>query len=624
VAISFVGSAVNSSSPNTGTSVNVSGIGIQANDLILVAAAVGDTANNGLAAPTEGGYSRVPGVAATLYSNDVNDTNLDLYYKIAAGSETAVSFGAVGGTNASNAAVVMVFRGVDTTTPFDTNANTATGISTSNADPPSHDHSGTAGIWTVIAASTGHTGGATASFTFPANYTTNAAQRAHNDTIDVLVGMGYRTNPADPEDPAAFTAATIGTAADNAWAAVTMSLKEAPVTRRARVAWAELETLDVPAAWPAAPVKDTFTYSDGSVEGQGAWVDWPLITNGLDVNTNAVRASTAVNLCGSLYAVSQGPDVELYATITELISEGFILGLTWRQSTTTSTDTRYYLEVRRIAGSNNDVISFGKTVAGTYTEDIGGVINLGFDIAANDQIGVRMVGSNLEIWYKKSGGSWNRVGIRTDSSISTAGYAGLFIERQPGKLDDFSYSTYPPRRSQVAWTELETPNAPRRARVAFAELETPNAARRARVAFAELEAPNAPRRARIAFAELEAPNAPRRARVAFAELEVPEVSNDRRAQVAFAELEVADAPRRARLAWAELQVADAPRRARIAWAEMEVATAPRRARVGWAELEAPEFNKRARVAWAELEVPSVAGAVTSLVNYVTTFRRRGR
>lgn len=229
MAISFIGSAVNSSSPNTGTSVDVSGIDIQANDLILVAAAVGDTANNGMAAPTEGGYSRVPGVAATQYANDVNDTNLDLYYKVASGSETAVSFAAVGGTNASNAAVVMVFRGVDASTPFDTDATPTTGVSSSNADPPSHDWSGASGGWTVIAASTGHTGGATATFTFPTGYTTNPAQRAHNDTIDVLVGMGYNASPADPENPGALTAANIGTAADNGWAAVTMSLKLAVV-----------------------------------------------------------------------------------------------------------------------------------------------------------------------------------------------------------------------------------------------------------------------------------------------------------------------------------------------------------------------------------------------------------
>jgi hypothetical protein len=225
VTISFIGSAVNSSSPATATVLTLPTL--QANDLIIIAAAVGDTANNGIPAPTN--YVRVPGVAATLYANDVADTNLDLYYKIAVGGDSGsnVTLTATGGTNASNAGVAMVFRGVDTTTPFDVNAAATTGVSSSNADPPSLDHNNPVGVWTVIAASTGHTGGATATFTFPANYTTNAAQRAHNDSTDVLVGMGYRTNPADPEDPGAFTAANIGTATDNGWAAATMALRPA-------------------------------------------------------------------------------------------------------------------------------------------------------------------------------------------------------------------------------------------------------------------------------------------------------------------------------------------------------------------------------------------------------------
>lgn len=224
-AITFINSAESSSSPNTATTVTLPG-SMLAGDLIIAAAGVGDTASNGMTVSTAG-YQRVPGVAATLYANDVNDTNFDLFYKIHNGSDTTVAFTAVGGTNASNVAVVMVFRGVHTVTPFDTNANTATGISTSAADPPSHNWSGTSGVWTVIAASTGHTGGTSATFTFPANYTTNAQQLAHNDTIDVMVGMGYRSSPVDPEDPAAFSAATVGTAADNGWAAVTMSINPA-------------------------------------------------------------------------------------------------------------------------------------------------------------------------------------------------------------------------------------------------------------------------------------------------------------------------------------------------------------------------------------------------------------
>jgi len=230
-AVSFVGSAVASNSPNTeGPVVSLTGItGLTAGDLIIVAGAVGDTANNGLAAPKTGGYTRIG--SATIYSNDSNDVNLDLYYKFHNGTDTEVRFDDVGGTNASNAAVVMVFRGVALAAdggPFDTAVSTASGIDTSNANPPSHDWSGASGVWTVIVGATGHTGTATATYTAPTGYTTNFAYRAHDDTIDALVGMGYNTNPSDPEDPVAFTAANIGTAANNAWAAATMSLKPAP------------------------------------------------------------------------------------------------------------------------------------------------------------------------------------------------------------------------------------------------------------------------------------------------------------------------------------------------------------------------------------------------------------
>lgn len=194
-------------------------------DLILVAFAIGD---NDLADQDISltGYTEVSDLAAL---GDTNDTQLWVGYKYSPGGETAVGpFTALGGTNASNAAVVMVFRGVASLAqggPFDTAASTNTGQDSSTPDPPSHNWSGVTGVWTVVAGATGHTGGATGALAGPANYTTNYVSRNHDDTVDVLVGMGYRGSPADPEDPGTFTPSNIGTAANNSWCAVTMSLK---------------------------------------------------------------------------------------------------------------------------------------------------------------------------------------------------------------------------------------------------------------------------------------------------------------------------------------------------------------------------------------------------------------
>jgi hypothetical protein len=225
--ISYVGQAVASSSPTADAIITLPG-GMAANDFIVIAASVADTANNALAAPTEGGYTNA--VGSTLYADDVNDVNLDVFYKYHNGTDTTATFTDVGGSNASNTAVCMVFRNVAGTAdggPFSTTPTTATGISSSNADPP--QIATAAGDAVVIIGATGHTGGATATYTNPTNYTTNPAVRAHNDTIDGLVGMGYRLSGySNPENPGAFTAATIGTAADNAWAAITLALKRAP------------------------------------------------------------------------------------------------------------------------------------------------------------------------------------------------------------------------------------------------------------------------------------------------------------------------------------------------------------------------------------------------------------
>lgn len=229
MAISFIGSAVGSASPNGTFNVTLPN-GCQAGDLILVAFAVGDSpgADNDLAV---NGFTEVADQAITT---DTNDTEMFVGYRYFVGGDTQVpisgNFTALGGTNASNAAVVMVFRGVASAAqggPFSTASQVATGADSSNADPP--QIATVASDCVVIAGASGCSGGTAPAFTAPTNYTTNAVSRGHDDTVDVVVGMAYRLSGfANPENPGAFTAANIGTAANNSWCATTMALKAAP------------------------------------------------------------------------------------------------------------------------------------------------------------------------------------------------------------------------------------------------------------------------------------------------------------------------------------------------------------------------------------------------------------
>mgnify|MGYP001604268791 CR=1 FL=1 len=222
MAISFIGSDVGSAA--NGADVTIQLPAHLAGDLIIVAYAIGD--NDGvnftmaIASPT--GYTKV----ADLFADDAQDANLGVFWKIAAtNNETNPVVDGLGGADAAVAGVVMVFRGVDQTTPMDVTPTTATGINTMHPDPPSLDHLNPAGVWTVIAGAAGHTL-TTGSFTFPTGYTVNKVDRAQDDTSDVTVGLGYNTAPADPENPGVMTHAGADSV-NFAWGAVTMALRPA-------------------------------------------------------------------------------------------------------------------------------------------------------------------------------------------------------------------------------------------------------------------------------------------------------------------------------------------------------------------------------------------------------------
>lgn len=227
MAISFVGSASNAVISGGDVTVTLPG-GMAANDLILVGYGIADndSVDEDMAIVSPSGYTEV----ADLFANDLVDTNLGVFYKYHNGTDTDVVADGLGGADAAVSAVLMVFRGVALSGaggPFDTAATTATGIDTGVPNPPSINTTGASGIWTVIvgASGSGHITD-TPSLTAPANYTTNAVQIAIKDTSDIAVGMGYRTNPSDPEDPGSFTLGGVPDDLGYSWCAVTMALKE--------------------------------------------------------------------------------------------------------------------------------------------------------------------------------------------------------------------------------------------------------------------------------------------------------------------------------------------------------------------------------------------------------------
>lgn len=254
MAITWVDGNNGGSSPNAATTVAINATA--AGDLIVVAFGVGDSAgaNNDLALT---GYTEIADLSLTT---DTQDVELFVGYKISAGGETSVGpFTALGGTNAANAAVVSVFRGVASAAqggPLGVaTPTTATGIDTASADPP--QIATAAGEIVVIAAASGHTGAGSATYTFPTGYTSNFTFVSWDDTNDVLVGLAHKLAPANPENPGVITAATVGTDLNNSWNAATFVLKTAPAAtsdamlRRYRRDDAWIQNRPAPGDWGA-------------------------------------------------------------------------------------------------------------------------------------------------------------------------------------------------------------------------------------------------------------------------------------------------------------------------------------------------------------------------------------
>lgn len=197
-----------------------------ANDLVVVAFCTGSTVDRTLDIRNAAAGTAYTLIGSELYSNDTFDTNMRVAYRFMPGTpETAVTF--QGGTGAAADAgeyAIHVFRGVDSGTPLDVAAVTATGIDTRLANPGSITPT-TAGAWIeAVGCGAAATGG-----TYTVDYAGDLRAGSTAGTNDAQVGSGYREWSSGAYDPAAFTGGGTDTVNDS-WGAVTIALRPTVTT----------------------------------------------------------------------------------------------------------------------------------------------------------------------------------------------------------------------------------------------------------------------------------------------------------------------------------------------------------------------------------------------------------
>lgn len=225
MAIQFVGGRIqaqpgaNSGSTNIFLNLLTGGISSTAvaGDLVVAVYSTGSTVDQTLTITGTGAYTTI---ASELYSNGTSyDTNLLVAYRFIT-TDTSTSFGASGSAADAAALGVFVWRGVDTTTPLDVAATTATGTGTGRPTPPAITPTTSGAEIVAVGASAAATGAVFTTATLSNFFTVTSP-----DTNDANLGFGSFDWVSGTYTPAQFGGGT--TNAVDSWAALTLALRPA-------------------------------------------------------------------------------------------------------------------------------------------------------------------------------------------------------------------------------------------------------------------------------------------------------------------------------------------------------------------------------------------------------------
>jgi hypothetical protein len=221
---SFVGSATGGANSNS-YSVDVSGIGIQEDDIVIVVTGFSSNGTN-LAAITCSGNNSGGYTLNTQMSEggDTWDTQFKVFYTIQGATvDTSLSIGAVATSARGSATAVHVWRNIDTASPIDTTGTAASGTNTGRGNPPAITPTNAGAI--ILACGLGAQAPSGSAYTIPSGMANGASAFQDGTTSgsgaliasDVWVSGSY--------DPAAWTGGSDSTSAS--WVAQTIALKPA-------------------------------------------------------------------------------------------------------------------------------------------------------------------------------------------------------------------------------------------------------------------------------------------------------------------------------------------------------------------------------------------------------------
>lgn len=211
MAITFVGSSEQGVGNGGNATIDFSPVAV--GDYVLLAATLGTTRTNGMAVTSSSGGSVYTTVVSTITSSFARFAMFR--HIVASTGETTVTITGTAGASDSLAAVAMVFRGVDPTTPEDVTATSTTGSGTTPDSPSITVASCGCAIISAFGAQV-----TDAAVTQPTSFI-NPVVINNNDTIDATTGQAWITyNSSAAFNPTSWSGLTSAT-----WIASTVALR---------------------------------------------------------------------------------------------------------------------------------------------------------------------------------------------------------------------------------------------------------------------------------------------------------------------------------------------------------------------------------------------------------------
>ncbi len=188
-------------------------------------------------------------------------------------------------------------------------------------------------------------------------------------------------------------------------------------------------------AFPTTSVIDDFNRADEGPPPSSSWTGKVLSTDfdELRVISNVVGHSGGGNRTAWWNVGTFGADSEAYLDLSTYDSANYV-GVFCRIQTPNTTSSDGY-----------SFFSASSTTAEFYRHDNNSYTKLGATVtglswATGDGLGLEVVGSTLT-GYKRTSGTWASVSTRSDSTYTTSGYIGMYVDGATHRVDNFGGGT---------------------------------------------------------------------------------------------------------------------------------------------------------------------------------------